>query len=223
MHEMIITNYLYEFTNYQVVINFRPRMRNINYRYDAPTLTFNINAPYRTSQKEIFAGLERFAPGLIEKAEKNKYTPAIGRNYVYIFGKKMPYLITSVNHVFPDHIEVKSQTDLNEFLKSLLKDYLLSQLPRLEKLMGTKHYRITVRDMNSRYGSNRRYTGALSFALQLVHYSGPIIDSVIIHELAHDKFFDHSKDFYALVYQYCPNYKALSKALSHHHYDYGND
>ena len=77
--------------------------------------------------------------------------------------------------------------------------------------------------MKTRHGSNSYYKDHLSFALTLVHYSYPIIDSVIIHELAHDIHFDHSKAFYQTVYQYCPNYKALSKALNSKDFSYGLD
>ena len=40
-----------------------------------------------------------------------------------------------------------------------------------------------------------------------------IIDSVIIHELAHHFVYDHSDNFYKVVYKYCPNYDILRKKL----------
>ena len=81
--------------------------------------------------------------------------------------------------------------------------------------MGITHtYKIRVRKMKSRYGSNSRKTMSLAFNLSLVHYSPEIIDSVIIHELVHDKVFNHSEKFYNEVYKYCPNYKALKRKLN---------
>ena len=53
----------------------------------------------------------------------------------------------------------------------------------------------------------------LTFSFVLIHYSKEVIDSVVIHELAHDLFFDHSSNFYNVVYNYCPNYDILRKQL----------
>ena len=67
--------------------------------------------------------------------------------------------------------------------------------------------------MKTRLGSNSRKTNKLAFSLSLVHYSKDIIDSVIVHELAHYYEFNHSFKFYNIVYKYCPNYKILRKKL----------
>ena len=49
-----------------------------------------------------------------------------------------------------------------------------------------KPYRVSVKKMTSRYGSNSSQTHTVSYSLVLLHYSVEIIDSVIVHELAHD-------------------------------------
>ena len=67
--------------------------------------------------------------------------------------------------------------------------------------------------MKSRYGSNSKKTKTLNFNLILIHYDVEVIDSVIIHELAHIKVFNHSKEFYDVVYRYCPNYDKYRKML----------
>ena len=53
----------------------------------------------------------------------------------------------------------------------------------------------------------------ITFSLELIHFSPEIIDSVIIHELAHDFYRDHSIRFYNVVYQYCPNYDSLRNKM----------
>ena len=39
------------------------------------------------------------------------------------------------------------------------------------------------------------------------------IDAVVVHELSHIVYPNHSKDFYKLIEKYMPNYKELDKYL----------
>ena len=39
------------------------------------------------------------------------------------------------------------------------------------------------------------------------------IDYVIIHELSHLVYFDHSNKFWSVVGKYCPNYKQIRKEM----------
>ena len=45
-----------------------------------------------------------------------------------------------------------------------------------------------------------------------------IIDYVVVHELAHTKFNNHSKDYWALVNSILPNYKSYEKWLKDNGY-----
>ena len=67
-------------------------------------------------------------------------------------------------------------------------------------------YKVKVRQKNSNYGVNSRRTHTLTFASILVHYSEELIDAIIVHELAHHFVFNHSSDFYNVVYEYMPDY-----------------
>ena len=79
--------------------------------------------------------------------------------------------------------------------------------------MNTPHYQIKIRDMVSRYGVNNKNKRTITYALVLVHYAPEIIDSVIIHELTHYFVYDHSDNFYRLLYKYSPNYDMLRRKL----------
>ena len=77
----------------------------------------------------------------------------------------------------------------------------------------TSPYRVRTAKLKSRYGSNSRRTHKLSFASSLIHYPVEVIDSVVVHELAHHFVFDHSKSFYNVVLRYCPAYWEMHKRL----------
>ena len=98
-------------------------------------------------------------------------------------------------------------------IKPIFLDVLTKRVRYYEKLMGVSSYQVSVRNMKTRFGSNSKRTKRLNFALLLVHYSTPIIDSVIVHELAHIVEFNHSKKFYDVIYKYCPDYNRYRKLL----------
>ena len=216
----ITTNYYLNFENYKVIITYK-HIRNIIYRYDKKDHTFRISSPYLTSQKTIFKHLDRFAPRLIKRANQ-KVEPRL-ENMIYVFGELTPIELANKNKYENKKILIKKKEDLNKVLKLILKEYLEKRVKDFEKIMNVSHHKITVRDMHTRHGSNSYYKNHLSFALTLVHYTYPIVDSVIIHELAHDIYHNHGSRFYDCVLKYCPNYKALKKALDNTNYAYGKD
>jgi predicted metal-dependent hydrolase len=86
------------------------------------------------------------------------------------------------------------------------------------KLAITRPYRIRLRSMRSRLGSNSRKTMTLTFASKLMHVAWPMIDAVIVHELIHDRHFDHSPNFYQALKEAYPDYEQEHAKLLLGHY-----
>ncbi|MCL2615873.1 MAG: M48 family metallopeptidase, partial [Dehalococcoidia bacterium] len=57
--------------------------------------------------------------------------------------------------------------------------------------------------------------GALNLNWKLVMLPHEIIEYVVIHELCHLREMNHSPAFWRLVEQYCPNWRACRRWLSH--------
>ena len=202
--------YLYNDKEYLVKVTTK-RMRSIRYTYKDGV--FKISCPaFFVTKKQIIDGLDKYAAKLI-KADAR--THASGDDYMYILGHKVA--ISDSGKIQFSNGDVIEYKDRNELDKKLKKWFLKIITPRhqyYENLMGVKKpYRVSVKKMTSRYGSNSSQTHTVSYSLVLLHYSVEIIDSVIVHELAHDFVRNHSQKFYDVVYKYCPNYKNLHKRL----------
>jgi len=89
------------------------------------------------------------------------------------------------------------------------------RVDRLSSQMGTHCQRIVIRGQKTRWGSCSHKKN-LSFNWKLIMAPEPVIDYVVIHELAHLKEMNHSKRFWALVSQHCHRWRECRKWLRQH-------
>lgn len=78
-----------------------------------------------------------------------------------------------------------------------------------------KMKRITIRDQKTRWGSCSE-TGTLSFNWRLMLAPPAVLDYVVIHELTHLTFMNHSKAFWDKVKSVDPDYKEHIQYLKDH-------
>jgi predicted metal-dependent hydrolase len=79
-------------------------------------------------------------------------------------------------------------------------------------LLGVTYGRLSIRRAKTRWGSCSR-KGNLNFNWKLLMVPEPVIDYVVIHELAHLKEMNHSKNFWKLVDKYCPQWRKYRRWL----------
>ncbi len=80
------------------------------------------------------------------------------------------------------------------------------------QLMGISYGRITIREQKTRWGSCSG-RGNLNFNWKLTLMPSEILDYVVVHELAHRKEMNHSRDFWKIVEQVLPDYQKRRKRL----------
>jgi len=81
--------------------------------------------------------------------------------------------------------------------------------------LGVTYGRLSIRRAKTRWGSCSQ-KGNLNFNWKLLMVPEPVIDYVIIHELAHLKEMNHSKNFWKLVAEHCPKWRNHRKWLKGH-------
>lgn len=195
---VIERDYSYEGQIIHAVITIK-KMKRMVMRYDGVKNLIRISAAPRYSMDEIDRFVIKSFPSLYKRVCKIQGEKA--DESFYLFGVRQEEAVD------------------NKTLKAKLLAYLKERIPYYEKLMKvTPSYRVSVRNMKSRYGSNSSQTHTVAFALSLAHYDYEIIDSVIIHELTHHFHRNHGKRFQTLLRKHCPRYDEYRKKLIHHQY-----
>jgi predicted metal-dependent hydrolase len=157
---------------------------------------------------------------ILEKALDKNYvaslisTPFIGYDYVYVLGNKKRFFIEKETfRISMEDLCFKSRSSIETSLKNFALKTLTEEVRKYEQILNTYHHEVKVTSMRSACGKNYYKKHLITFDWKLIHFSLEIIDSVVIHELCHDFYQNHSKDFYALLHQYCPNYDELMHKL----------
>lgn len=104
----------------------------------------------------------------------------------------------------------------NHLTKELVKqfsDNFPTLLEKWEKQMNLNSSKVTLRLMKSCWGSCRNNSRALTFNLLLAAKPLECVEYVIIHELAHIVYPNHSTEFWGLVAKYCPDYIRIRRSL----------
>jgi predicted metal-dependent hydrolase len=130
------------------------------------------------------------------KKIKPKPTITLGKE-IEFFGK-----IVDVQTIDELSCMLKRAKDIQKvydrFYKQVASSYIPSRVEYFAKKMDLKYSGIRFRKMKRRWGScsNKHL---LTFNTNLIKKDKSFIDEVVVHELSHIVYFNHSKDFYDLL------------------------
>jgi predicted metal-dependent hydrolase len=106
---------------------------------------------------------------------------------------------------------------LNRFYKKQAALHLGERVIYFSKAMGLIPSAISIRGQRSRWGSCSS-DRAVSLNWKLLAAPLEVIDYVVIHELAHIRHMNHSEAFWALVEEFCPQWKTSRRWLKDHEF-----
>lgn len=97
-----------------------------------------------------------------------------------------------------------------ELLREKAKQIIPKKVEYYSGIMGVKPIVVKINSAKKRYGSCSG-KNSLNFSLYLMDKEEDFIDYVVVHELAHIKHHNHSKDFYRFIEGFMPDYKERMK------------
>lgn len=122
--------------------------------------------------------------------------------------------------IIPENFRENIDMKLCEFYKKEAKEYIWIRLENISAYNGLDYNNFRITSANTRWGSCSSKKN-LNFTFRLIMAPKDVIDYVIIHELAHLKHMNHSKNFRAEVQKmsekiWVENYKVHKKWLRDH-------
>lgn len=133
-----------------------------------------------------------------------------GENVLY-FGKSYAVLRKDVQEIIPDgsFLLVPEDMALDAFagwMKAQGDNIIRERVDHYANLMGVKYTSVKMSEAKRRWGSCG-VGNTLNFAWRLVMCPQSVIDYVVVHELSHITYKDHSAKFWTRVATVMPNYK----------------
>lgn len=186
-----------------------------------------VKIPNRCPQYEVLAFLNRHTQWLEERLAQFQIVQQAQKQQMNYLGQayrfqrseqkhKQPVLIDGVCY-YPsswteERLLEKVEAWQREQAKEVFQQLIDRWWPQFSQgaLISTPVLR--VKKMRSRWGSLSS-RGYINLSLKLIELAPELIEMVVVHELCHSHYFDHSANFYRLMAAKLPNYKALEAQL----------
>jgi predicted metal-dependent hydrolase len=118
---------------------------------------------------------------------------------------------SSVLHT-PEDVQTAAQAAAERALRKEAKQLLGGRLASISMTCGLHFKELKIKRLTSRWGSCSSHN-VITLNYFLVQLPWNLIDYVIVHELAHTRYMNHSREFWALVESIIPDAKQLRKEI----------
>lgn len=191
-----------------------------------------VRAPLRTTKKVIEQLVQQQEDWILKKqaemlarAKQNQPKQFVEGETFYYLGNL--YSLQIVNRVQQklefDEKTFRMTSSLQPYGAQVFKEWYRVQAKRVltervayyAKNHGFQYKKVRITSASSRWGSYST-SGTLSFPWRLVMAPIDMIDYVVVHELVHSRFQNHSKDFWSEVAAIMPDYKERRKWFKLH-------
>ena len=147
-----------------------------------------VRAPYRASKKAVAEVLDKNKAWIEKHLEKRRREEQEAAD-----------------------IRTLSELELSE-LAERAKIVFKEKVEHFAPIVGVTYGRITIRNQKTRWGSCSS-KGNLNFNVALMRAPIEVLDYVVVHELCHRLYLNHSREFWSEVGRVIPDYKSREKWL----------
>lgn len=186
-----------------------------------------VKIPLRCPKHEVMTFLTRHNQWLEDRLAQFKQVQQLQREQVQHLGEtyrfrrseqshKQPVLMADICY-YPSiwteaHLLEKVERWQREQAKALYQQLIDHWWPQFSQGALINKPILRIKKMRSRWGSLSS-KGYINLNLKLMELDPQLIEMVVVHELCHSHYFDHSANFYRLMAEKLPHYKQLEAQL----------
>ena len=184
-----------------------------------------VSAPIGTSKKVIEEIIRSKKKWILNKLNEINSREVLETNTIMYLGRKysleiivQPFLkrnfITIFENKFLINVSSKDMVmkTIDNYLKKEIFNIVQNKINKYKDLFDSYPKDIKIKTLKSRWGSCS-YDNVLTFNSKLVMFREEAIEYVVVHELCHMIYKNHSKEYWDLVCEIMPNYKIEHKYL----------
>ena len=207
--------FLYNDEEYEIIITKKRGNKNTYIRVKDDLkiyITTNTLATDRYLKKLVndnYKSIVKMIEQEKKKLKNNENFNFLGKNYEIVY---VTYCDISLGDT---KVFLNKELDIDKWYKKQAKkifkehlDYVYENFSR-----SIPYPDLRIRKMTTRWGVCNTKSKTVTLNLELIKRDLKYLDYVIAHELSHLIYHDHSKDFWALVEENCPNCKKVRKEM----------
>ena len=146
-----------------------------------------------------------------------KMLKRVDNNDIYYLGNKLDLAISNTKPYIETYtIYAKSYEDAKKYIYSLSLDVFSSRLRQIRNNFNNlPEFTLRVRHMTTKWGVCNKSSMTVTLNTELITKDVHLIDYVLVHELCHFKYMNHSREYWKYVSSFYPYYKNARKELNY--------
>lgn len=180
-----------------------------------PEALIEENLQWILEKKQTYDKYREAAPE--RRFKEGELFPYLGEEYELVVEQRSAsQLEDDAIRLAKHHVKQTSiKRALEKFYRRKAREMIEDAVKRYADEMGVEYDKLEIRNQRTKWGSCSSY-GTLGINWRLIMAPGEIIEYVVIHELAHLKEPNHTKEFWNLVREFDPEYAEHADWLDEH-------
>lgn len=200
---------------YNVVIDKKRSTKNTYIRIK-DDLTIYVTTNIFTRDKDIAKLLDENYDSICRMIKKQKVKNTNNENFNYL-GKNYEIIYVDYCDISfgEERVFLNKNLDIDKWYKKQAKTLFLEHLDIIYNNFSRRipYPDLKIRKMTTRWGVCNTKLKTVTLNLELIKRDTKYLDYVIAHELSHLIYPNHSRDFWDLVGENCPNYKIIRREM----------
>ena len=200
---------------YNVVIDKKRSTKNTYIRVKND-LTIYVTTNIFTRDKDIAKLLDENYDSICRMIKKQKVKNTNNENFNYL-GKNYEIIYVDYCDISfgEERVFLNKNLDIDKWYKKQAKTLFLEHLDIIYNNFSRSipYPDLKIRKMTTRWGVCNTKLKTVTLNLELIKRDTKYLDYVIAHELSHLIYPNHSRDFWDLVGENCPNYKIIRREM----------